>query len=157
MSILRKLNRKTFENLPDILLSYEEKIKDWKSHVIIDGKNIEKANIEQSSWLAYYDQIRVELRTLVDFFDMKVKEIRGEVTSYIIQKSEIDHNERTRERMIDASPEYIKIFQYFLQVKEIYNMVDSIVNQFRDRAFVLNNLVKIRIANIQDINLFLDE
>lgn len=155
MSILSLLDRNEFSNIDKILDAYKIEIKDWKSHLIIDGKNIEKANIEQMSHLAFYDEIKVELKSLLDFFDMKVKQVRGEVLSYIIKNSRLDLQERARERMIDSDPKYIKIYEIYLNVKELYNKLESIVENFRDRAWVLDRLVKIRIASLQDVTLFL--
>lgn len=155
--ILAKLDRKQFKNLPEVLEEYEARLKGWQVNVKIDGKNIEAANIEQASWLAYYDEMKVELRTLVDFMDMKVKEVRGILTSVIMKNSSLDTNERTRERMIDAEPDYLRIYQNYLLAKEVYNMADMVTNQFIQRAYALNNLVKIRIAGIQDMTLFIDD
>lgn len=155
MSILAELDRKEFSNIADILSNYDDKLRDWKKHLILEDKNIEKANIEQISYVAYYDEIKVELKTLVDFFDMKVRETRGHILSYILDKSRLDMQEKSRERMIDSDPKYIKIYELYLEVKELYMFADSIVQQFRDRAFALDKLVKIRMAEIQDITLIL--
>lgn len=156
MSILYVLDKKDFKNLVSILDRYDEKLKDWKTHLKIDGKNIESANIEQASWLAYYDEIKIELKTLVDFMDMKIKEIRGKVTNMILNKSSEIHNEKTRERLIDCDPDYIKMYQISLEVKEIYSLADSIVNQFIQRGYILTNLVRIRTSDIQDVTLYID-
>lgn len=153
MSILSELDTENFSNIVEILNNYDEKLKNWKKHLVLEDKNIEKANIEQISYLAYYDEIKVELKTLLDFFDMKVKEIRGKVLTLILNKSRLDVQEKSRERMIDSDPQYIKIYQIYLEIKEVYSLADSIVQQFRDRAFALDKLVKIHIAGIQDITL----
>lgn len=154
--ILSKLDRKNLTNLDVILANYEDRLDGWKKNIIIDGKNIEGANIEQASWLAYYDEIKVELKTLVDFMDMKVKEIRGNVTIDIIKHSGEAHTHISREKLVDCNPEYLKMYQYYLLAKEVYNLADSITNQFLQRAYVLTNLVKIRVAGIQDITLYID-
>ena len=156
-TILSKLDTKKLSNVPEILEAYENRLNGWQANVKIDGKNIEAANVEQASWMAYYDEIKVELRTLVNFLEMKEKEIRGKLTRVIIDNSSLDHNERTRERMIDTEPEYIKIHQYYLLADETYRMADMIVTQFLQRAYALNNLVKIRVAQIQDITLYIDD
>ena len=155
MSILSLLDKKEFSNIDKILEAYKKEIKDWKSHLIIDGKNIEIANIEQMGHLAFYDEIKVELKSLLDFFDMKVKQVRGEVLSYIIKNSRLDLQLQARERMVDSDPKYLQIYETYLHVKELYNLVDSIVTNFRDRAWALDRLVKIRIAALQDITLFI--
>lgn len=156
-NILAKLDRKEFKNLPEVLAAYEQRMQGWQDNVKIDGKNIEAANIEQTSWLAYYDEIKVELRTLVNFLEMKEKEMRGKLTRQVIDHSSLEHNERTRERMIDADPEYIKLHSNYILADEVYRMADMITNQFLQRAYALNNLVKIRVASIQDITLYIDD
>jgi hypothetical protein len=157
MSVLGKLDRKGLTNLPEILDAFDARMDGWEAKVKIDGKNIEAANIEQASWLAYYDQIKVELRTLVDFMDMKVKEKRGILTNIMIKNMSLDTNERTRERMIDADEEYIRIYQNYLLVNEVYKTAEMIVNSFAQRAYTLTNIVKIRVADVQDITLYIDD
>lgn len=157
MSVLSELEKKSLRNLADILSRYDKRLQGWKENVKIEGKTLEVANVEQASWLAYYDEIKVELKTLCDFMDMKVKEIRGRVMDLILKNSSEVYNEKTRERLIDFDPDYIKMYQIYLEVKELYSLADSIVNQYIQRGYTLMNAVRIRTADIQDITLYIDE
>lgn len=156
MTILLKLDTDKFSNLIEILDAYDSKLKDWKKHLVLDGKNIQSANVEQASWLAYYDEIRIELQTLLEFFDMKVKESRGTAVRRLLNKQDNILNEKTRERLIDEDPAYIKRNMLFLEVQELYNLSHSIVKQFEQRQYTLTNLTKIHQAQISDITLRMD-
>lgn len=155
MNILKTLRKENIDELiDDILIEFYKKLSDWKKNLKIDGKNIEKANVEQASWMAYYDEIKVQVRALLEFYEMKVKESRSKALKNIIQHSAMDHGERAREKLIDSDPTYIKYIRIYLEIKELYNLLESISDQIRNRAFALNNIVKIRIAQMEDVTLY---
>lgn len=155
MSILRVLDKKEFTNLDKILEAYQTRLDGWQENLIVDGKTLAKANNEQPSWLAFYDEIKVELKTLEDFFEMKVREVRGQVLGYILTNAKQELQDRARERMIDADPKYVKIYTMYLEVKALCSLAETIVNDFRDRAWVIDRCVKIQIAALGDVTLHL--
>jgi hypothetical protein len=139
----------------DALMSeYTSQIKDWKSDVEIKGKNLKVANIEQASFLARYDEIRVELKALLDYYDMRVKQVRSEALQVIIKHASYDYNSTEKEKIIDSDPKYLKYKRVQIEINEMFNLLSSISDQFKNRAYTLNNLVKIYTAALEDITLF---
>lgn len=154
MQILRKLKKENIDNLIDpILDQYADDISDWKKDISIEGKNLKIANVEQASHLARYDEIKVNLKSLLDYYDMKVKEVRSESIKMLTKNSNVSYTSTEKEKIVDSDPKYIKIYKIYLEVKELHNMAAAIVDQFKNRAYTLHNLVKIYESSLEDITL----
>jgi hypothetical protein len=148
------MRKENIDDLVDAILDeFESEIKDWKKDVSLKSKNIQVANVEQASYLARYDEIRVNVKSLLDYYDMRVKEVRGKSLQLIIKTSDYAYSATERERLLDSDPNYLKYKRIYLEINEMYNMLVSIAEQFKNRAYTLNNLVKIHIASLQDITL----
>ena len=154
MNILRKA-KDDVDALVDAYLDASLlKIKDYKEHVSLRGKNIEVANVEQASYLAYYDEIRVDLKSLLAYYEVKVRESKAAAWKLINDNSQIDHSDREKDILINNNISYQKVNRIYLEIKEMHDTLDSICEQFRNRAFTLNNIVKIRTAALEDITLY---
>ena len=140
-------------NLPDILEYYENQLKDAKENLKLDGKNIEAANVEQPSWLAYYDQIRVELEYLLQIYDMRVKVARAAARQHISKNSSYSYGQQELEKMVDGDPKYLTVNQYFIEVRATTERARSVVEAFAQRSYSLNNITKIRVAEVQNVTL----
>jgi hypothetical protein len=153
--ILNKISDEDLlSEIDSIIELYSKKIKDWKQNIKLDGKNIEVVNIQQVAWCAYYDEMRVQIKSIHDFLDMKIRQIRGKLFLKISTSSSNDYSDRAKERIIDDSPEYLAIYRKYLEIKELYENIQSIVDQFKNRSYTLNNIVNIRIAALQDETLY---
>lgn len=150
MSVILNLN-KNLSNLADYLEKYSKDIENFEKNLSLKNKNIQTACLEQPAWSSYYDQIRVELETLCDFLELKVKESRSSAFKTIIEHSKISYSERQIERMIDGDPKYISLQTLYLETRELYLKTKSIVSQFEQRGYALNNIVKIRVAQLEDV------
>lgn len=154
MLILRKLKKENIDDLIDPLLDkYADDLKSWKKDVEIGGKNLKIANVEQASYLARYDEIKVNLKSLLDYYDMKVKEVRSESIKMLTKNSSFSYTSTEKEKIVDSDPKYIKTYRIYLEVKELHNMASAIVDQFKNRAYTLHNLVKIYESSLEDITL----
>lgn len=145
-----------FQNLVGLLLGIDEKLNGWEDNLKIDGKNIQRAVVEQPSWLAYYDQVSVEADSILYHMDMHVKRIRGERFVAIKYNATREYTDTAIQRVIDADPEYITTYKLYLEVRETYEKCKSIVDAFKQRAYSLNNIVKIREHELENITIRLE-
>lgn len=152
---LKKI-RKDFAHALTIINDYEKKLSGWEKNVSLDNKNIERVNIEQSSWLAYYDEIKVNLKTMVEYFEYLLKNQKAQDIRVLMRTSEKSLTDRMLDKLAEDSQDYKDIFMVYLEVKELYLMADSIVNQLYQRAYSINNIVKIREKELQGITLHLN-
>lgn len=154
-SVIFKL-KPDLSNIGPILSEYREKIKDWETHASLDRKTLKSACADQVAWSGYYDQLKCELDSLLNYLEMKVKEGRGEAMKDILKNSSQTHNERAMNNLIDCHRFYLIPQQVFLEVRDVFLKSKSIVDQFEQRAYSLNNLTKLVVANQEDYRISLD-
>jgi len=137
------------------LRHYESKIVDWKKHSSLDGKNIAVANVDQVSWLSYYDEMKVDVRYYIEKLEHKLKKQKAVAIKAIYQTMQKSITDRMVDKLSEENPTYEEIFEIYLEFKNLYDRLDMIVGVFKQRAFSLNNLVKIMEANMEGITLHL--
>ncbi len=148
MSIIGELSGDN-KNLPPLLARYETALEDHETNLVIKGKKLELANYEHPGWQSYYDERRIELHTLVKYFEVEVNKVRGQLfRQYENYSRELDN--RSKEKYIDHEPEYLTIFEIYLEVKDLHDRYAGVVDAFRSRGFTLNNITKIRVAALED-------
>lgn len=139
------------QHLPKILDGYEKALKDVVDHINIEGKTIEVANRENAHWQNYYDERRIELRTLVKYFEARVKKVRGKLfKSYTSgPKSNQQYSDRVKDKYIDNEDAYLTMYEVYLEVEEMYEKYEGAVKAFQTRGYALNNITKARVAQVE--------
>ena len=152
MSIILKLGE-NYQKLPGILDDYEKELELAKDILEIKGKRLEAANVENAPWQAYYDQKKIDLSILVKYFEMEIARVRGKLFRSYKENHSRELSEREINRYIDNEESYLTIYQLYLEVKEMYDRFESIVSSFTSRGYSLNNITKIRVASLEDVEL----
>jgi len=134
-------------------MDYDGLLSEAEEHLAIKGKSLERANVENSSWQHYYDQKKIELHTLAKYFDMEISRIRGKMFRQYKETHSMELSDREINRYIDNEKAYLDVYELYLEVKELYEQFESVVNAFTSRAFLLNNITKIRVASLEDVQL----
>lgn len=138
------------EKLFDLLVEYDEALKGIEDLIAIKGKNLEVANRENAAWAQYYDNKRVELKTLVDHFSLEIKRIRGKLYKSYTENHMVDLNERGKDRYIDTEPAYLQVAGLALEVQELYDKYVVATDAFKTRGYALNNITKAVVAQVQN-------
>lgn len=141
------------EKLPDVLGQYIKDLDDLKDIVRLKGKKLEVANRENPAWYLYYRERKVELGTLVKYFEGEVSRIRGKLYREYKERYSIDLGEREIGRYIDHDEKYLTLYHMLLEVKEIHDQYDGAVDTLTTRGYALNNITKIRVAGLEDAEL----
>lgn len=139
-----------YKNLGKMLGPYIVDLENKDAALGIKGKTIEFANREQPQHLAYYDERRVELHTLVKFFEAEIARVRSKLLKGMEQYPR-ELTDRMKDKYIDDDEAYLAVIEKYLAVKEVYGLYDSLVECFRARGFALNNITKIRVASLEDV------
>lgn len=139
-----------YKNLGKMLEPYIMDLENKDAALGIKGKTIELANREQPQHLAYYDERRVELHTLVKFFEAEIARVRSKLLKGMEQYPR-ELTDRMKDKYIDDDEAYLAVIEKYLAVKEVYGLYDSLVECFRARGFALNNITKIRVASLEDV------
>ena len=119
MSVISELG-KGYKNLPTILMEYEEPLINAKEQLKIRGKKLEVSISENSSWLHYYDERRIELHSLVKFFKAEEDRIRGGLFKSYKEKYSRALTQHEISKYIDHEEAYGNIHALLIEVEEIY-------------------------------------
>ena len=145
--------KENLAKLPALLVEYEDALNDYESHLSIQGKRLEKANMENPTWQIYYDQKRIELHTLLKFMDAEVDRVRGKLFRSYKENHSRQLSEREINRYIDNEQAYLSMNEIKLEVQEIHDKYHAVVEAFRVRGYALNNITKARCASLEDVML----
>lgn len=149
MSRIPDLGEK-FKNIPDIIAEYDFALSDYKDHLELKGKTIEQANRENPAWQSYYDERRIELKTLVDYMEAQVNRVKGRLFKSYTETYPRELSDRAKDKYIENEEAYLAVYEIYLEVKEMYNRYQSVVDSFTARAYALNNITKLRVASLED-------
>lgn len=152
MSKIPDLGKKN-ENLIQVLEHYEQELEQAEQILSLKGKRLEVANIENPSWQHFYDQRRIELYTLVKYFEAEVNRVRGKLFRSYKEQHSRELSEREINRYIDNEEAFLTMNEIYLEVKEVYEKYQAVVEAFRVRGYALNNITKIRVASLEDVEL----
>jgi len=147
------LTAKEAENFLSLLDEYEDRLSGWKKNVSLDNKNIQMVNIEQVAWIAYYDEIKVELKHYLDDLDRRLKRQKAIAIKVIYDTMQKSITDRMVDKLAEENKDYENIYALYLEFKNLYERADMIVNAFQQRAYAINNIVKIREKELQGITL----
>jgi len=139
-----------YKNLSQMLTPFIEQLENKEADLGIKGKTIEFANREQSQHLSYYDERRVELSTLVKFFESELARVRSKLLKGLENYGR-DLSDRMKDKYIDDDEAYLNVYEKYLAVREIYELYVSAVESFKARGYALNNITKIRVAALEDV------
>jgi uncharacterized protein with NRDE domain len=150
MSLIPELGDKNV-NIVGILERYEKDLQDVEKHIVIEGKRLEKANLEQATWLAFYDQRRIELYTLVKHFESEIARVRGKLWVKFKETHSRELGSRDIEQYINKEVAYLSMNELYLEVNEVYKKYESVVEAFKNRGFALRNITSVRVSQLEDV------
>lgn len=139
------------KNVPATLFKYEDALQGYEDNLKIKGKNLEKANVENPSWLAYYDQRRIELNSLAKFVEMKLEQTKGKLWKMYTENYSRELSARDKDQYISREPEYLKVYQVLITVEELLKKYGSVVDAFQNRGYALRNITSLRVSSMEDV------
>ena len=149
MTIINQTGKK-FEKLPAILSEYDNELDLVESRLALENMTIERANMENPTWLSFYDQKKVELKILNDYMEMKVNQVRGRLFARYKENNMVALNATEINQYINNEEAYIEQFELLLEVQEVYEKYKQTIEAFNARGYALNNITKLRIASLED-------
>lgn len=141
---------KDLQHIPTILSEYEQELEGVDKILVIKGKGLEEANKENAAWQHYYDHKRVELKTIVDYLESRVEQVRGRLFKSYTETSQRDLSDRAKGQYINNEKAYLDMYEIYLEAKEVYAKYNATVEAFTSRGYALNNITKIRVASLED-------
>ncbi|MBV1952718.1 MAG: hypothetical protein KUG64_11060 [Cycloclasticus sp.] len=150
MSVLLQIKEDN-SNLFDILDNYESIMEGFEDNLAIEGKSLERANVEHASWMSYYDQQRIEMRSLMKHYEHKIETVRSRLWVGYTETMSIALTTRDKDMYINREDAYLEAKEMFLLVEELYKKYESVVELFKQRGFALRNITNVRVAALEDV------
>lgn len=149
MSLIDRLGEGC-KNLPSIIDEYEEHLVSSPNRLAISGKTLQQANVEQATWMSFYDQKRVELYVLKKYMEREVDRVRGKLWVQYTETHSRDLNYRDKDNYINQEKAFLTKNELSMTVTEVHDKYAALVDAFRTRGFALNNIVKLRTSAIEN-------
>lgn len=143
--------KERFKNLGSILATYNDALLSLEGDISIKGKSLENANRENPSLYAFYDQRRVELKSLTDYMEREVERVKGRLFRSFTENSNRELSDRAKAEYVKGEQAYLDIHEIYLEVNEVYGQFSAAVEAFKMRGYALNNITKIRVANMENV------
>ena len=141
-------------NVDKILKPVIKEIKNAKDDISLDKKNISVAIVQQASLVAYYDEIKAELKHLMDYSELLIKRKKGEIYKDILTTLAKSMTDRALDKLVESDDDYLETYRRYLDIKELYDKTSGVVNALIQRSYSLNNLVKIDENELQNITVY---
>ena len=119
----------------------------------LDGKKLEVLNRDHPQHLMCYRLLLQEAKVIEEFVKSKLESIEA-----IIYKETIENSQRALtatdiKMWIKSDSRYIEYNQLLVDSGYVKNMLQSIIDALQTMGWSLSNIVKLRIAAIEDITL----
>jgi hypothetical protein len=145
--------RKTPTIAKQILREYEQNLIGYENNLTIKNKTLEFALKEQATWVAFYSELKSELKTLVQYMEMQTNKVRSELYVRYNENYNPVLGDRAIEKYIDREDEYLTQWELYAEFKELLDKYDLVIDAFNRRGFALRDITASRIAQVHDITL----
>jgi RNA-splicing ligase RtcB len=135
---------KTIKKIKQEIKNVSVKAEGWESDLSLDGKQLEVEVAKHSSLLAYYDEISVSAKYILEYAEMIEKRIRGELFVECKETFKKEYSDSAIKQVVESNPLYLKIHEVYITAEECYNHSKMVVDAFKQRSFDLTNFIRIR-------------
>lgn len=139
-----------FVELANLIVEYDEILDESDEHLILKGKTLKQAAQEQVAWYGYYDQKRIELRTVVKFLETELDRVRGKLFRNFKENHSRELGEREIQQYINNEPAYIRTKELLLEVDELYQKFSGLVDNWKNRGYLIGHMSRAFVAEVED-------
>jgi len=147
------LSRIPMSKVPEKLQIYRELILAAEPVFKLDGKGLETACAEHAQNLMFYDLMLQEAKAIENWARMKMGEVEGRLYKSLNEGRQQRLSSTDIKAYIAGEPDYVQAYEIVLEVAHIKNQLQSIVEALQAMGYSLNNIVKIRVAQLEHVTL----
>ena len=136
--------------VPSRLSLYEQMIDSAEPLFELDGIKLEEACKKQAKNLMYYDLMLQECKTIEDTIKMKSDEVESQAFKRLMEHSNRALGTRDIQQYIKSEPQYILAQEILLEIAQIKRKLEAIVEALKSMGWSINNIVKLRIAQLEE-------
>lgn len=139
--------------IPDALEWYFTKLAEGHNEVNISGTLI-RVNQNQPGLVAYYDAMHTDLDMILEFIERKhriakAKKLR-ELADAPPTNSKLSATDL--KLLAETDDDVMSLEQLAQEIRYVYKQFSSLMKAFEQRGYTLNNITKIRVAGLEEVN-----
>lgn len=138
--------------IPDALEYYMTELDAGFADVEIKG-NLIRENQAQGGFVAYYDAMHSDLDGILSVVERNEKTVRGAVFREMVENGVGNKpmNGTELKLIMEADQRVIDAGELVTEVKYVYKQYSSLLKAFEKRGFSLTNITKLRVANMEEV------
>ena len=140
-------------NIPGRLAVYEQLIENAEPVFQLDGKHLEDACKEHAQNLMFYDLMLQECKTIEDTIRAKIEEVESTLFRKYNENYQRALGSRDIQQYMKSDPQYVAAAEILLEVVHVKRRLEAIVEALKSFGWSLNNIVKLRIAQLEHVTL----
>ena len=137
-------------NVISYLEKYENALKEAEPLFDLKGQLLEKLCRTHPQYLVRYDQLLSEIKSLEGIVELRLEEKEGILWKKYNEGYQRQLSGRDIQAYISGEVEVVKIKEILLEVQSYKSQYNAIVEAFKTMGWRLNNIVKLRISELQD-------
>lgn len=153
MSVVYELSDKTLQQIVERIKLYDMLISTAEPVFKLDGRRLEEILKEHAVNLMTYDTALQECKSIEDMVRERLDRIKSTHWERLNEKHTRQLNTKDIEAYIAGVPEYTQVYAVLLIVVEVKRKLESIVNALTSLGWTLNNIVKLRVAQLDHITM----
>lgn len=127
-----------------------------KEALAIEGRDLGEVLAHHHSLAAYYDEVKCELHTISKYIELMIDKRIGELNYVLKEQSQIDHSDRSIDKMVRKDQTYITLNLSKLEVDELLDKARGYCRNFEQMGYTLTNIVKAYESELKDITIVLN-
>lgn len=147
--------KKDFNKIDDFVDVYEKELEQARKEVKIDGVVEKQAREMPSITDRRFSQLQ-EIESVHDILDINLKKTRSKFYKQYLENYQRSLSSRDVEKYIDGESEVIELLYKINKVLLLKNKFASITKALEIKHYQLTNIVKMKVAGLDDADLGFD-
>ncbi len=139
--------------LVDKLNEYDDHLEKAEQFFQMEGEKLEVLCRKHPGALSFYDRRLGELKTIEDLVQSKLKEIESVHWKKYNEKYPRSLSTQDIRAYIAGEKDYVQMYEILLEVINMRRQYDAVVEALKQMGWTLKNIVELRIAQLEMIEL----
>lgn len=131
-----------------LIEKYEQELSDAEDAIVIKGKTLEEANVEQGLLMHRFARVYAECRNVVKYLDSRGDQIRAETFKKIKNSSDRTLADRTIDKYVEGEQILMDHIALVIEMRNLEDKLGAVVEAIKMRGYALNNVTKARIESV---------
>lgn len=152
MSFITSLNSENYITaISDMLQAFEKKAEESKNLFSLRGKKLEEIMRDLPHYQSNYDQNLQDLKASYKYIENEKDALYGNLWKGYVENYSRQLSTRDIQAYINADERIVEFNRLLIDIELIQNNFAAIVDAFRQMGYLLTNITKLRVSEIQDV------